>query len=270
MPRTDPELLDAARAGEAAAVDELLARHEHHVYRFGLRMCGDEEAARDVLQETLIAAFKGLPEFRGEAELSTWLFRIARSFCLKARRRHVGEPAHPASIDAPEVCALPSNDPAPDARAHAHEIGDALQAAISALPARSREVVILKDVEGLSAEDVAQVLGEDVAAVKSRLHRARLELRGHLASLLGEAGPAGEPPCPELALELQTYLSSEIDQATCVRIEAHLDQCPRCAGACEALQRTVSLCKKIPGGAVPSSVRHAVRQALLALASPAR
>lgn len=255
----DRQLLQRARAGDPAAVDELLHRYEKPVFRFGLRMCGSEEDAKDVLQETLVAAFKNLPEFRGDAELSTWLFQIARSFCIKARRK----PEPQASLEAKEARQAASPVAGPDAKAHAREIGDVLQAAIRALPDDWREVVVLKDVEGLSAEEIAKVLGEDVAAVKSRLHRARLQLRENLNTLLGAEDPSSAP-CPELAAELAGYAAQEIDQATCVRIEEHLRRCPRCRAACDTLQRTVSLCRRIPGDEVPAAVRTAVRHALAA------
>ncbi|MGO8970695.1 MAG: sigma-70 family RNA polymerase sigma factor [Myxococcaceae bacterium] len=263
MPRTDAELLEAVKRGDAQAVDEVLEKHEKQVFRFGLRMCGSEEDARDVLQETLVAAFRGLPEFRGDADLSTWLYQIARSFCIKARRRRSGEPAEKVSLDRPEAQAVPSEGPVPEARAHAREMGEVLQAAILSLPESHREVIVLKDVEGLTAEEVARVLHEDVAAVKSRLHRARGGLRQAVATLLGPDGwTRATEPCPELADELANYASGDIDQATCTQIEAHLANCARCAGACETLQRTVSLCRRIPGDEVPAPVRAAVRAAL--------
>ncbi|MHB8879533.1 MAG: sigma-70 family RNA polymerase sigma factor [Myxococcaceae bacterium] len=263
MPRTDLELLTSARKGDPAAIDELLAKHERQVYRFGLRMCGSEEDARDVLQETLIAAFKALPEFRGEAALSTWLYQIARSYCIKARRRGVGEPAETVPLDGPEVRAVSTDAAGPDARAHAKEIGGVLQAAIQVLPSIHREALVLRDVEGLSAEEAAKVLGIEVGALKSRLHRARSELREHVTSLLGSAHPLeGPSPCPELAQELSAYAGEELDQATCARIEEHLARCPRCTAACDTLKRTVSLCRQIPGDEVPAAVRRAVRQAL--------
>ena len=84
---TDEALLDACRAGDRAALDRLLERYEPRIYRFGLRMCRDREAARDVLQETLIAAARTVRDFRGTSSLSTWLYTIARSFCIKQRRR---------------------------------------------------------------------------------------------------------------------------------------------------------------------------------------
>jgi RNA polymerase sigma-70 factor, ECF subfamily len=258
--RSEPELLAAVKRGDRAAAEELIALHEPQIYRFGLRMCGDEETAREVLQETLLAAFKSLGGFRGEAALSTWLYQIARSFCIKERRRE--HPEDPIE----EARGIAGAEPGPEATTHAREIGAALGAAIRALSPEQREVVILRDVEGLSAEEAAGVIGIEVGALKSRLHRARLDLRAHLADLLGDDVEAGGPaPCPELAHELSAYASSEIDEAACVKIEEHLARCPRCAGACEVLRRTVSLCRALPGDEVPAPVRAAVRRAVHAL-----
>jgi RNA polymerase sigma-70 factor (ECF subfamily) len=262
MGRSDEELLDGMRKGERAAVEALLSRYEASIYRFGLRMCGNEDAAREVLQETLLAAFRHLPTFRGDAALSTWLYQIARSFCIKERRgEHPTEPLEGKTGERVVESAA-----SPDAQAHAREIGAALAAAISALPPDYREVLILRDVEGLSAEEAAAVVGIEVGALKSRLHRARAQLRTELAALLGET-EVGSAPCPDLAQELTAYAAAEIDQAACVRIEEHLSRCPRCTGACDALKRTVSLCRRIPGDEVPAPVRAAVRHAIRALTS---
>jgi RNA polymerase sigma-70 factor (ECF subfamily) len=251
MPDSDAPLIAAAQAGDRHAVEELLARYEERIYRFGLRMCGDEESAREVLQETLLAAFRNLPGFRGQASLSTWLYQIARSFCIKQRRG-----VRPTTaLDA----ALADRGPAPDVQLHARQIGEALANAIAALPSEQREVLVLRDVEGFSAQEAADVVGIEVGALKSRLHRARMALRSQLAGVI--AGSA--EPCPELAQELTAYAASEIDQATCVKIEQHLASCPRCSGACDALKRTVSLCRSLPGNAVPAPVRAAVRGAIL-------
>lgn len=255
---TDADLITAARGGDRAAIDELLTRYEPSIYRFGLRMCGDEDAAREVLQETLLAAFRYLPGFRGDAALSTWLYQIARSFCIKERRGH--RPTR--SLDDDGAAELVDPAPAPDARIHAREIGELLAGAIATLSPEHREVLVLRDVEGLSAEQAAEVVGIEVGALKSRLHRARMALRGELARALGD-DPLTEP-CPELAHELSAYVGAEIDQATCVEIERHLTTCPRCAGACDALKRTVSLCRRLPGGGVPADVRAAVRGAIVA------
>jgi RNA polymerase sigma-70 factor (ECF subfamily) len=258
MVRSDADLITAARGGDRAAIDELLTRYEPSIYRFGLRMCGDEEAAREVLQETLLAAFRHLSGFRGDATLSTWLFQIARSFCIKERRG-----VRPtSSLDDSCSAELVDPAPAPDARTHAREIGEVLSRAIAKLAPEQREVLILRDVEGMSAEHAAEVVGIEVGALKSRLHRARMALRGELDGALGD-----EPstvPCPELAHALSAYAGAEIDQATCVVIENHLETCARCAGACDALKRSVSLCRRLPGNEVPAPVRAAVRGAILA------
>jgi RNA polymerase sigma-70 factor (ECF subfamily) len=259
--KSDTELVKAAKEGNHQALEELLSRHEKQVYRFGLRMCGSEEDAKEVLQETLLAAFRGIHSFRGEAELSTWLYQLARTYCFRARRRRSGQPEETQSLDVPAAQRLPSDGGAPDELSHARQMGEALQAAILALPERYREVLILRDVEGLSTEEAAQVVGIEVRALKSRLHRARMQLREHLSVLLGEGDAVGHG-CPELAKELSEYAAKEIDQATCVRIEEHLGRCPRCAAACDALKRTVSLCRQIPGDEVPAPVRAAVRQAI--------
>lgn len=260
MPRSEAELLVAARESDATAVEELLALHEHKVFRFGLRMCGNEDDAREVLQETMLAAFRGFNGFRGEARLSTWLYQVARGYCVKARRKHVGEPVELDELSS--ASSVASLEEAPDLRAHAHEIGDALQAAILALPEPLREAVVLRDVEELDGDEAAKVLGIELAALKSRLHRGRAQLREHLAVLLEPV--AGAAPCRELARELREYSHDDIDRTTCAGIERHLASCTHCAKSCVQLGKSASLCCSLPGNEVPRSVKNSVRQALLA------
>lgn len=260
MARTEAELIVAARGGDSGAVEELLALHEQKIFRFGLRMCGNEEEAREVLQETMLAAFRGLSGFRGEARLSTWLYQVARGYCMKGRRTNAGEPAQLEGLEAAAAVATP--EAAPDLSAHARELGEALYAAILALPEPLREAVVLRDVEELDGEEAARVLGIELAALKSRLHRGRVELRKHLAVLL-EPG-SGATPCPELAREMRDYSTADIDRATCAGIERHLAACPRCAEGCVQLGKSASLCCSLPGEAVPLAVKASVRQAILA------
>ncbi|MDP1826153.1 MAG: sigma-70 family RNA polymerase sigma factor [Archangium sp.] len=257
---TDAQLIEQVKKGDAKAMDSLLARHEQKIYRFGLRMCGNEDDARDVLQETLLAAFKNLGTFRGDSQLSTWLYQVARSFCIKQRRRREGEPAHLESMEGTEVKAIPTDSTSLDAKAHAREVGHVIQAAMNTLQEEHREALVLRDVEGLSAEEAADVVGIEVGALKSRLHRARMQLKQSLAAVLDDRDT--DLGCPELQQELSAYAASEIDQAACARIEAHLEGCVRCTAACDSLKRTVSMCRAIPGGEVPAPVRAAVRQAL--------
>ena len=257
---TDAELLARAKQGDGAAVEAILARHEQRIYRFGLRMCGHEEDARDVLQETLLSAYRNLPTFRGDSQLSTWLYQIARSFCIKQRRRREGEPASHEALDSPAAQHVETESSPEDVRTHARQVGSVITAAINTLSPDYREALVLRDVEGLSAEEAAEVAGIEVGALKSRLHRARLNLKTQLSAVLDESTDA--VGCPELAAELAAYAASEIDQAACASIEAHLARCSRCTSACESLKRTVSLCRALPGGDVPAPVKAAVRNAL--------
>src|SRR6266567_6282522 len=87
MDLDDDKLLAEARGGRREALEELLARHQRRIYRFGLKICRDEEDAKDVLQDTLLAVARGIRDFRGQSSVSTWLYTIARSFCIKKRRR---------------------------------------------------------------------------------------------------------------------------------------------------------------------------------------
>ncbi len=264
----EKDLLLAARQGDSKALSSLLSAHEKSVYRFGLRMCGSEDAAKEVLQETLLSAFRNVRDFRAEAKISTWLFQIARSFCLKHQRRRVDEPEALESLDAPEVLAVRSPGASPEEGAHARELGELLSAAIASLPIRYREALLLRDVEGLSAEEAAEVQGIDVANHKTRLHRARLALRTQLGAVLKE--PEAADLCPELVRELGDMAErDEVEKATCARIEEHLARCERCASLCDRLKEVVSLCQRIPGDEVPSSIRAAVRQALRGAAGPA-
>jgi len=264
---SDEDLLAAARGGDAESLETLIARYQPRVLRFGTRMCRDPEDAQDVVQETLLAMARSLRDFRGESSVSTWLYTIARSFCIKKRRRSKFAPAHPVSIDSPEgahLQGLPDSGPSPERAAFGHEIGAALDASLASLEPRQREVLLLRDVEGLRASEVASVLGLSESAVKSRLHRARLTLRQHMAPLLGvplDAPPAA-PGCPDVLRLFSRHLEGEIGHDTCSEMEAHLEQCPNCRGACESLRRTLALCSAIPEREVPASVADSVRAAI--------
>ena len=265
----DYALLARARDGDRKALDALLRRHERRVFRFGLRMCNDEEAAKEVLQRTLLTAFERLGEFRGDARMSTWLYSIARSSCSRLHRRTRSAPLHDVPLDAPGGSGeeLVGEGPAPGESAEKAEMSELMAAAIAALPKDHREAVILRDVEGLDAEEAAAITKVTVRAHKSRLHRGRQLLKAHLVTLLRE--DAGHErgaalACPRLAERLAELGAADVDKAACEEIEAHLAGCERCADALGNLRATASLCKRLPGGGVPPAVKRAVRAALLA------
>ncbi len=280
--RTDLELLDAIRSSSSSdrtALEALLERHEAEIWRFGLKMCASREDAKDVLQETMIAAARTAGDFRGDSSVPTWLYAIARSFCIKKRRRGKFAPAAHLSLDddADAAGAIAAEGAPPDEVAATREIGRELERAIDDLEASQREVLLLRDVEGLTAPEVGKVLGLRVDAVKSRLHRARVAVRERLAPLLeGAKAGAGRPSgaaggCPDIVPVFSRYVEGEIGLEECARMQEHVASCPRCSAACDSLKQTLTLCQRRGrAGRVPADVQALVRKALQDLAEGQR
>lgn len=264
----DRELLEQARAGDRQALEKLLERHQAQVYRFGMKMCRDPEDAKDVLQDTLLAMARGVHDFRGASSISTWLYTIARSYCIKKRRKSKFAPEDERSLDtelAPEARRLVDPAKGPDEELAGRQVEHALERAITALEPMYREVLLLRDVEGLTAPEVAEVLGVSVQAVKSRLHRARLAVRGEVAPLLGIPGdsPATPGTCPDVLTLFSQHLEDEISADVCAEMERHIEACARCRGACDSLKHTLALCRTAgPAVDVPASVQASVKVAL--------
>lgn len=264
--RTDEELIDAAREGDRSAIAELLSRHEQQIYRFGLRMCGHPEDAKEVLQETMLAMARSLPEFRGHSSVATWLYAIARSFCIKQRRLHKGEPAHLDPLD--DAANVAAERGSPEELAASREVDRAVEEAIAALPPEQREVLVLRDAEGLTAPEVASVLGVGVDAVKSRLHRARVAVRAAVAPLVAPETIKPAPGCPDVAALLSRHLEGDITADVCAQMESHLEGCDKCRATCDSLRGVLARCRRAGEGAVPPRVQHKVRVALQELVQP--
>jgi RNA polymerase sigma-70 factor, ECF subfamily len=260
-PSSDEELVAAARAGSADAIEALLEKYQQRIFAFGLRMCGDVEDAKEVLQETLLAAARNVKDFRGGSSLSTWLYTIARSFCIKRRRRAKYAPAEELSLDALGA-ALPAAGPAPDEIASQREIRRALAGVIEALDPDSREVLVLRDIEGLTAPEVAEVTDTSVDAVKSRLHRARASVRALLEARLGAEPLARRPDCPDVLTAFSKKLEGDLAPTLCADLERHVDACAACRGACESLKRALATCAHLTARPVPEDIKQSVRKAL--------
>jgi len=266
MADTDQELLEQARTGDRDALERLLERHQRRVFRFGMKMCGEEEDAKDVLQETLIAAARGIRDFRGASSVSTWLYTIARSFCIKRHRTSKFAPGQVESLEerSREVQGMADAGRDPEDAAAGNQVRSALQAAISELEPMYREVLVLRDVEGLSAPEVADVLGLSVEAVKSRLHRARVAVRQRIARVLGTPEPVPaqpEKPCPDVVELFSRRLEGDISRNVCAELEEHVKNCQPCRARCDSLRATLSLCSQ-SGDEVPPRVVQSVREAL--------
>src|SRR4051794_33272297 len=178
------ELVAAAKDGDRDAFDRLVKATYADTFTLAFRLTGDEEDARDVVQESYLRAYRGLKRFRGDAQFTTWLYRITANCAsthLGKRSRHRHEEL---LDDAPIADTNPDVDP--EARADSAALRDRLDAALRELPPRLRAVVVLRDVYDLPHEAIAAELGISESAAKVRLHRARRKLREHLYPLRGE------------------------------------------------------------------------------------
>jgi RNA polymerase sigma-70 factor (ECF subfamily) len=256
----DP-LVERAKKGDRAALEEVLAGVAPSIHRFGLRMCKNAHDADDVLQDTLLSVAKHLSEFEGRSSLSSWVFALTRNACAHRRRGLKNKP--PVSDEG--MAERPDEAPSPEARAADQELAGALSRALDALPEDYREVVVLRDVEGLSAPETATALGVSVDAVKSRLHRAREALRRALRPMLEPAAPA-LGGCPDVALMWSRKLEGDLSQDDCASMESHLRSCPACQGACDALRSALLACRRVATREVPPEVQARVRAAVQAWA----
>jgi RNA polymerase sigma-70 factor (ECF subfamily) len=187
---TDQVLVQAAQRGDDRAFRELVTRHEDRVYRLALRMLRDEQDAEDVLQETFLSVYRHLDSFRGDSEFSTWVYRIAANASLmKLRSRKatvsLDEPAPDGEEEGPPRD-LADWSVTPEEAILSSEIRTQMDRALQGLSEALRLVFVLRDIEGLSIEETARVLGISVPNVKTRLHRARLALRASLSAYLAE------------------------------------------------------------------------------------
>ena len=180
----EAQLVSAAKAGGVAAFEELVNRYERKIFRLGMNITQNREDAEDVMQDAFLKSFQNLDQFQGNSRFYTWLVRIAVNEALmKLRKRRPNQ----VSLDEP----LMGDDdsffreiedwgPSPEQRFAQTELNEILTQVIGDLDPIFRVVFLLRDVEGISTEETAQILGISVAAVKSRLLRARLKLRQHL------------------------------------------------------------------------------------------
>lgn len=179
----DRELVLRARAGERAAFDQLVGRYQRRLLRLVLRLLRDQAEAEDVVQETFLKAYRALPRFRGEAAFFTWLYRIAlngaRNAILRRRQRTGPMGAVPSQLPSP----APEGG-TPEAMLLSKQVMQAIDAALEALPLELRTAIVLREIEGLSYEEIAQIMECPLGTVRSRLFRAREAIARRLRPLL--------------------------------------------------------------------------------------
>lgn len=189
----DHRLISEFKAGSMEAMEKIVERYEDRIFTFGLKMCGHLQDAEDIAQETFLNAFRYLKDFREETKLKNWLFKIATTACIRKRRKKKCEPDQEISLESflpqngdhstyeiPDVSDNPS-----DSMMRA-ELKRIIDAAIQSLSHKYRLVFNLRDIEGFSTEETADILGISTQSVKTRLHRARLFLREKISNAYKE------------------------------------------------------------------------------------
>jgi RNA polymerase sigma-70 factor, ECF subfamily len=206
---SDKELLDCARQGDPAAFRTLIRRHDRYLYRVARSVLADDHEAEDVIQQTYLQAFTGLAAFRGQASLRTWLTRITLNEAIRRRRQRSTVELAETEVTARERDRGEAH-PDPERMAARSQIRKTLEAAIDALPPAFRTVLILRDVEEVSAVQAAKILGIKTETVRTRLHRARRMLRERLgeefAAALKDVFPFELPRCNAMTRRMLNQL----------------------------------------------------------------
>lgn len=257
------EMVARARQGDREALEGVLASITPSIHRFALRMCKNVHDAEDVLQDTLINVAGHLGDFEGRSSLSSWVFALTRSACTRKRRGLKNQPTEGDE----RLTEAPDRGPTPEAQVADQELASALSGALDALSDDYREVILLRDIEGLSAPEAASSLGITVDALKSRLHRAREALHAALRPMLEPTALRAPAGCPDVALLWSKKLEGDLSQGDCSAMEKHLATCPACGAACDALKRALLACERVRTEAVPSEIQARVKAAVRAWAA---
>ncbi|MFT3713478.1 MAG: sigma-70 family RNA polymerase sigma factor [Archangium sp.] len=191
----DTELVAKARAGDVTAFEGLVERHRGRVYGLALRMLSSEDDAAEVVQDSFLSAYRNMSELRTDAQFGSWVLKIAANHSLMRLRHRKVTRAVEEPLDAPNFnergSLLDAVSEFKDAEGEAmdHELRVAIEQATAKLGDEYREVFVLKDLEGLSYEEISEITGASVPAIKSRLHRARLSLRSAIDAFYAERAP---------------------------------------------------------------------------------
>jgi RNA polymerase sigma-70 factor (ECF subfamily) len=201
IPLTDEELVARSRAGDTDSFNHLVRRWERQIFALAYRTLGREEDARDVTQETFLRAFRALPGFKGDAKFSSWLYRIALNLCRDWIRRDRRAPmvAVPEGMEIHELAADRQDVPSVEDLAARAELSGAVAAAMELLPAEQRHAIILKEYQGLTFQEIAELMNCPLSTAKTRLYQGLTLLRRHLA----EQGKFDPPAVLKTARQLR-------------------------------------------------------------------
>lgn len=175
--------IHAAQKGDQDAFASLIHLYEKRVFALAVRLCQNPEDAAEAAQEAFLAAWQGLPSFRGESSFSTWLYRLTSNACidlLRRENRHRSS-AGPSLNDEEVRLDIPDTQPSPQEAAEQQELRSLIEAGLQAMTPDHRQVLVLREIHQLSYDEIAQTLSLDVGTVKSRISRGRRQLRNFLS-----------------------------------------------------------------------------------------
>jgi RNA polymerase sigma-70 factor, ECF subfamily len=179
----DLQLVTASKSGDQDAFAQLVQRYQRHVFNLVYRMLQQYEEANEITQETFLAAWQGLPAFRGDARFSTWLYRIAYNCCLKQLEQRKRDRALQVALQAEQAVAGANKDKRPDVELDAHDRQALIREHLSHLPAKYRIVLILRHLQDKTYEEMAEILTIPIGTIKTHLFRARNLLKERLQAL---------------------------------------------------------------------------------------
>ena len=269
-----PELIQAAdllHRNTPEAVDEAIGLLQNTVYSFSMKVCGHPEDAEDTMQEVLFRSLGHLAKIQDPQALAVWLYTVTRNRCWRMRRKGASAPKHIQSLDElmPDEAELGrlllDAAPGPEANLLYAEQHHLLHQAVLQIPAQLRIVLVLHDMEELTTEQVAQVLGLQSGTVRVRLHRARLAVRKEMNRTLDDAPelPArgksarkkskdvrvkdGSRPteCRELFANLSEYLDGRVEPQSCEEMRGHIESCPACVAFLHDLRIAIDRCRSL-------------------------
>lgn len=275
--------VELLQRSDSESLEEALSLLQGTVYSFSMRVCGQREDAEDTSQEVLLKSIPYLPKFSSPKALVVWLYKVAKNRCLMSRRKSKFAPKQELSLeelmpDRSELESLGDADGrvSPEDLAIRSEEAKRLRQVIQKLPPQYRIVLVLRDMEGLTDEEVAEVTGLRPGNVRVRLHRTRLFVRKQLMkkqklrrAVQPRASEALPRParCKAMFAELSNYLDETLDDSLCEELEAHLDGCAPCKVFVESLEETIQKLRQMPTDAPYEKERKKLRGQLLNLAS---
>jgi RNA polymerase sigma-70 factor (ECF subfamily) len=257
----ETDWIERAKTGDKEALAQLLEAVASPVYRFSHKMCGNRAEADDVTQDTLLAAAQNMSQFAGHASFQSWVFAIARSVCSRRHRGQKNKPHQPE--EKLLTLAAPVSDP--ESQVLFTEQAQLVQRGLDVLPPEQKEILWLRDVEGLSGQETADALGLSLEATKSRLHRARSALRQIVSESLAEGPPRPTHACPDVVEMMSRKWEGDLVVSDCAAMEKHVAACPFCKGRCDGLRQVLTLCQKIATERVPEQIRQKIRGLLFPL-----